>query len=367
MKSIFSFLLALQAVSALPLIERQIQAASIAGSWIAELSENANLTATLEEVQRVAGVKAKSSFSIGGFQGFAFDGDDSTLDALQDVESLKKIESEYIVETTVPVGELQSRALVRQSSSTWGLSRISSRSRGQSGYIYDNTAGQGTFVYILDTGVFTQHNDFGGRAVTGANFISGESSSDGNGHGTHCAGTVGGTVYGAVSPVLPITLNIDLTIPRPRAQPSSASKSSPTPAPAPAPPSSKASNGPSTTPNAAESAAASSPCPSAAHAVKSPTMQLPLLCVLESSSPSPLEMRTKTQRMSLRLRNLLLALWVRRTSTTTALRSPTSEAAWISSRRERMFSPLGLAVPQQLERLAGRVWRVHMLLVWLLT
>ena len=30
----------------------------------------------------------------------------------------------------------------------------------------------------------------------GANFISGESAQDGNGHGTHVAGTVGGTTYG---------------------------------------------------------------------------------------------------------------------------------------------------------------------------
>lgn len=45
-------------------------------------------------------------------------------------------------------------------------------------------------------GINTAHRDFGGRATAGANFISGESAQDGNGHGTHVAGTVGGTTYG---------------------------------------------------------------------------------------------------------------------------------------------------------------------------
>jgi subtilisin family serine protease len=44
-------------------------------------------------------------------------------------------------------------------------------------------------------GIYTEHNDFGGRATFGASFIDGQTG-DGNGHGTHCAGTVGSNTYG---------------------------------------------------------------------------------------------------------------------------------------------------------------------------
>jgi len=53
--------------------------------------------------------------------------------------------------------------------------------------------GAGVTVWVLDTGILLDHQEFpNGRAIFGANFITGESGSDGNGHGTHCAGTVGG-------------------------------------------------------------------------------------------------------------------------------------------------------------------------------
>jgi len=42
---------------------------------------------------------------------------------------------------------------------------------------------------------YTQHRDFGGRASHGANYAGG-SNNDGNGHGTHCAGTIGGATFG---------------------------------------------------------------------------------------------------------------------------------------------------------------------------
>lgn len=92
--------------------------------------------------------------------------------------------------------QLAERALTSQNPSTWGLGRISHRSRGSNEYIYDNTAGTNTDIYIIDTGIYAGHSDFGGRARAGANFVDGESSTDGNGHGTHCAGTTGSNTYG---------------------------------------------------------------------------------------------------------------------------------------------------------------------------
>lgn len=53
--------------------------------------------------------------------------------------------------------------------------------------------GEGTRVAIFDTGIDTNHPEFAGRIDHAESFIPGQSVEDGNGHGTHVAGTVGGT------------------------------------------------------------------------------------------------------------------------------------------------------------------------------
>ncbi|MGW0431975.1 S8 family serine peptidase [Micromonospora sp. NPDC003197] len=79
---------------------------------------------------------------------------------------------------------------------SWGLDRIDQRNLPlNSTYTYPNT-GSGVRAYIIDTGIRFSHSDFGGRAVTGFDAIDGGSADDGNGHGTHVAGTVGGNAYG---------------------------------------------------------------------------------------------------------------------------------------------------------------------------
>ncbi|CAE6393612.1 unnamed protein product [Rhizoctonia solani] len=57
------------------------------------------------------------------------------------------------------------------------------------------TGGSGVVVYGIDTGIYTAHSAFGGRASWGATY-GGYASADGNGHGTHTAGTAVGTTYG---------------------------------------------------------------------------------------------------------------------------------------------------------------------------
>jgi len=79
---------------------------------------------------------------------------------------------------------------------SWGLGASSSRTAVNPGfYLYPDHAGGQATVYIIDTGIRCTHNDFAGRCTFGARFGQG-GQDDGNGHGTHCAGTSSGTAYG---------------------------------------------------------------------------------------------------------------------------------------------------------------------------
>eukprot|EP00756_Hemistasia_phaeocysticola_P016848 Hpha_TRINITY_DN15501_c4_g3::TRINITY_DN15501_c4_g3_i2::g.105572::m.105572/K01336/E3.4.21.48; cerevisin len=81
---------------------------------------------------------------------------------------------------------------------SWGQKRVTTPSAKDVEDIYEHDAawGQGVKVYVLDTGVRITHEEFdGGRATWGANFAGG-ADQDANGHGTHCAGTIGGKTYG---------------------------------------------------------------------------------------------------------------------------------------------------------------------------
>lgn len=83
-----------------------------------------------------------------------------------------------------------------QAGAPYGLARISHRAKGATSYLYDSSAGSGITVYVVDTGIYIGHSQFGGRASWGANFISGSPNTDENGHGTHCSGTIAGSTYG---------------------------------------------------------------------------------------------------------------------------------------------------------------------------
>jgi aqualysin 1 len=93
-------------------------------------------------------------------------------------------------------------AVVTQSNPPWGLDRIGQRDLPLNGAYGYTTTGAGVHAYIIDTGIRSTHTQFTGRMGNGATFINdGRGTADCNGHGTHVAGTVGGTTYGVAKGV----------------------------------------------------------------------------------------------------------------------------------------------------------------------
>ncbi|KAF8470828.1 putative endopeptidase K [Kalaharituber pfeilii] len=121
------------------------------------------------------------TYNFGKLKGYAGVFDDATIEEIAARPEVAYVEADKIFTT---------QDLVTQSNvPSWGLARISHRSGGSTTYVYDSSAGSGTFAYVLDTGVFASHSQFGGRATAGYNAI-------GHGHGTHVAGTIAGSTVG---------------------------------------------------------------------------------------------------------------------------------------------------------------------------
>jgi subtilisin family serine protease len=99
-------------------------------------------------------------------------------------------------------------ASTTQGGATWGIDRIDQLALPLSGtFTYTNT-GAGVKAYIVDTGIRFSHSEFGSRAISGFDSVDGGTADDCHGHGTHVAGTVGGTTYGVAKGVMLVAVRV---------------------------------------------------------------------------------------------------------------------------------------------------------------
>ncbi|KAG9312208.1 peptidase S8/S53 domain-containing protein [Chiua virens] len=128
-------------------------------------------------------------------KGYAGEFTDGVLEQIRRMPEVDFIERDQIVHTTDDIKPIDT-----QKGAPWGLARISHRNKLTFGtfssYVYDKNGGEGVDVYIIDTGINIRHNEFEGRALWGKTIPTNDEDADGNGHGSHCAGTIGSRKYG---------------------------------------------------------------------------------------------------------------------------------------------------------------------------
>ncbi|RYP33240.1 hypothetical protein DL767_004852 [Monosporascus sp. MG133] len=155
----------------------------VEGKYIVKM-KNTVSTASVDSAIASVAADADYVYKNGKFQGFASSLTDAEVEALQNDPNVEFIEHDAIV-----------KAFTTQENATWGLARLSSTEPGSSTYTYDESAGEGTCAYVVDTGIDVDHPEFEGRAEWLENFAD-QSNADGQGHGTHVAGTIGSATYG---------------------------------------------------------------------------------------------------------------------------------------------------------------------------
>ena len=110
----------------------------------------------------------------------------------QDARALAADPSVALVERDAIV-----HASVIQNNATFGLDRIDQRALPLNGSYAQDGQGEGSTVFVIDTGIRGDHSEFTGRVLPGATAIDdGHGTEDCNGHGTHVSGTVAGTNFG---------------------------------------------------------------------------------------------------------------------------------------------------------------------------
>ncbi|WP_395406551.1 S8 family peptidase [Pseudoduganella sp. UC29_106] len=165
----------------------------IAGQYVIVFKDSvANPAAEAENMMKGRGGKVLRTFSK-AVKGFSANLPDAAAQALRNNPNVRFVEQDQTV--TLNATSLENNA-------TWGLDRIDQADRPLDLLYHYSGTGAGVTAFIVDTGIRADHTEFTGRILPGADFVGdGNGTNDCNGHGTHVAGTVGGTTWGVAKGV----------------------------------------------------------------------------------------------------------------------------------------------------------------------
>jgi subtilisin family serine protease len=174
-----------------PLINNVVGAQYVDGAYIVVFKDNvANVEMSIDDVGNTNGFVAEHRYA-SALKGFSGRLTDEQVEALRNDPRVAYIEQDQVA-----------HIVTTQTGATWGIDRVDQLDLPLSTTYEYNYTGAGVDAYIIDTGILLTHSDFGGRALKGVDEItSGGTAIDQNGHGTHVAGTVGGTTYGIAKSV----------------------------------------------------------------------------------------------------------------------------------------------------------------------
>lgn len=157
--------------------------------------------------KRDESVGIEKTFQFADFNAYGGSFDEATIDEISKLPEVLSVEPDQVVHLA---------ELTTQSNAQWGLGSISHRTPNQTEYIYDSSAGEGTYAYVCDTGIRITHTEFDdGRATFGYNAVTEGVDTDIDGHGTHVAGTVAGKTYGVAKKANVIAVKV-VCKPKPR-------------------------------------------------------------------------------------------------------------------------------------------------------
>ncbi|KAF8923028.1 serine protease [Dissophora ornata] len=169
-------------------------------AWVHDLHKR-DMTANGVWDNIASGVK--HVYDMGSFQGIAGRFRPDVLEEIRKNPDVDYIERDQIVYAS---------EITTQNRAPWGLARISHRKGLTLGtfnkYEHNPNGGEGISAFVIDTGINIEHKEFEGRAVWGATIPNGDPDSDDNGHGTHCAGTIGSRAYGVSKKVKVIAIKV---------------------------------------------------------------------------------------------------------------------------------------------------------------
>ncbi|KAL8907528.1 MAG: hypothetical protein Q9171_005820 [Xanthocarpia ochracea] len=173
------------------------EAATVHHSWVQDQHVEVEKTKrqlskrSLTPLTTYGGLKHTYNLA-GGFLGYSGHFDEDVIEKVRRHPDVDYIERDSEVHT---MDDPET-----QKSAPWGLARISHRDELTfstfNKYLFSNDGGEGVDVYVIDTGTNYKHVDFEGRAHWGKTIPAGDPDEDGNGHGTHCSGTVAGKKFG---------------------------------------------------------------------------------------------------------------------------------------------------------------------------